>query len=52
MLVDVGADYNLDPTLLLRALTPRTRAKFSNRLLSDIFVRLLRATDVPVLLLR
>jgi nucleotide-binding universal stress UspA family protein len=36
----------------LIVMTPRTRAKFSNRLLSDIFVRLLRATDVPVLLLR
>ena len=33
-------------------MTPRIRAKFSNRLLNDIFVRLLRATDVPVLLLR
>ena len=33
-------------------MTPRTRAKFSNRFFKDIFVHLLRTTDVPVLLLR
>jgi hypothetical protein len=33
-------------------MTPRTRARFSNRLISDIFVRLLRVTDTPILLLR
>jgi nucleotide-binding universal stress UspA family protein len=33
-------------------MTPRTRQKFTPRLFSDVFVRLLRMTDVPVLLLR
>lgn len=41
-----------DTPVDLIIMTPRTRAKFSNRLISDIFVRLLKATDVPVLLLR
>ena len=36
----------------LIVMAPRTRAKFSNRLLNDILVKLLRATDSPVLLLR
>jgi nucleotide-binding universal stress UspA family protein len=36
----------------LIVMTPRTRARFSNRLISDIFVRLLRVTDSPILLLR
>ncbi len=36
----------------LIVMTPRTRARFSNRLISDIFVRLLRVTDTPILLLR
>ena len=36
----------------LIVMTPRTRAKFANRLFNDVFVRLLRTTDVPVLLLR
>jgi len=33
-------------------MTPRTRERFSSRLFNDVFVRLLRVTDVPVLLLR
>ena len=33
-------------------MTPRVRVRFSNRLFSDIFVKLLSTTDVPVLLLR
>ncbi|MEI6083476.1 MAG: universal stress protein [Verrucomicrobiota bacterium] len=33
-------------------MTQRTRASFSSRIFSDVFVRLLRMTDVPVLLLR
>jgi nucleotide-binding universal stress UspA family protein len=33
-------------------MTPRTRAKFSNRLISDIFIQILRRTTCPVLLLR
>ena len=36
----------------LIAMAPHTRAKFSNRLLNDLLVKLLRATDSPVLLLR
>lgn len=36
----------------LIVMAPRTRAKFSNRLLNDILVKLLRVTDSPVLLLR
>jgi nucleotide-binding universal stress UspA family protein len=36
----------------LIAMTSNTRSKFSNRLLNDILVKLLRATDSPVLLLR
>ena len=36
----------------LIVMTPRTRAAFSNRLVSDIFVRLLRVTASPILLLR
>jgi hypothetical protein len=36
----------------LIVLAPRTRAKFSNRLLNDILGKLLKATDSPVLLLR
>ena len=36
----------------LIVMTARTRAKFSNRLISDIFVRLLRVTETPILLLR
>jgi len=42
------ADTKVDMILM----SPRTRAKFSNRLFNDIFVHLLRTTDVPVLLLR
>ena len=42
------ADTKVDMILM----SPRTRAKFSNRLFNDIFVHLLRSTDVPVLLLR
>ena len=33
-------------------MTPRVRVRFSNRLFSDIFVKLLSTTDVPVLFLR
>jgi len=36
----------------LVVMTPRTRAAFSNRLITDIFVRLLRVTASPILLLR
>ena len=36
----------------LIVMTPRTRSEFSNRLVSDIFVRLLRLAKCPVLLLR
>jgi nucleotide-binding universal stress UspA family protein len=36
----------------LIVMTPRTRAAFSNRLITDIFVRLLRVTPSPILLLR
>jgi nucleotide-binding universal stress UspA family protein len=36
----------------LIVMAPRTRAKFSNRLVSDVLVKLLRVTDSPVLLLR
>jgi nucleotide-binding universal stress UspA family protein len=36
----------------LIVMAPRTRAKFSNRLLNDILAKLLRVTDSPVLLLR
>lgn len=36
----------------LLVMTQRVRSKFSNRLISDVFVRLLSVTDVPVLLLR
>lgn len=36
----------------LIVMAPRTRVKFSNRLLNDILVKLLRVTDSPVLLLR
>jgi nucleotide-binding universal stress UspA family protein len=36
----------------LIVMTPRTRARFSNRLVSDIFVRLIRLAKCPVLLLR
>jgi len=36
----------------LIVMTPNTRAKFSNRLMNDVLVKLLRATDSPVLLLR
>jgi nucleotide-binding universal stress UspA family protein len=36
----------------LIVMAPRTRVKFSNRLLNDILGKLLRATDSPVLLLR
>ena len=42
------ADTAVDMILM----SPRTRAKFSNRLFNDIFVHLIRTTDVPVLLLR
>jgi len=41
-----------DTAVDLILMTPRTRAKFSNRLFNDVFVHLLRTTDVPVLLLR
>ena len=33
-------------------MTPRVRVRFSNRLFTDIFVKLLSTTDVPVLILR
>ncbi|MGA2602618.1 MAG: universal stress protein [Verrucomicrobiia bacterium] len=36
----------------LIVMAPRTRAKFSNRLVNDVLVKLLRVTDSPVLLLR
>ena len=36
----------------LIVMAPNTRAKFSNRLMNDVLVKLLRATDSPVLLLR
>jgi nucleotide-binding universal stress UspA family protein len=36
----------------LIVMTPRTRSEFSNRLISDIFVRLLRLAKCPILLLR
>jgi len=36
----------------LIAMTPRTRMEFSNRLISDVFVRLMRAADCPILVLR
>ncbi|HVM60211.1 MAG TPA: universal stress protein [Verrucomicrobiae bacterium] len=36
----------------LIVMTPRTRARFSNRLLNDVLVKLLRVTDSPVLMLR
>jgi len=36
----------------LIVMAPSTRAKFSNRLLNDILVKLLRVSDSPVLLLR
>jgi nucleotide-binding universal stress UspA family protein len=36
----------------LIVMTPRTRKEFSNRLISDVFVRLMKATDCPILVLR
>ena len=36
----------------LIVMAPGTREKFSNRLLNDVLVKLLRVTDSPVLLLR
>ena len=36
----------------LIVMAPRTRARFSNRLVNDVLVKLLRVTDSPVLLLR
>lgn len=36
----------------LIVMAPSTRARFSNRLVNDVLVKLLRATDSPVLLLR
>jgi nucleotide-binding universal stress UspA family protein len=36
----------------LIVMAPATREKFSNRLLNDVLVKLLRVTDSPVLLLR
>jgi nucleotide-binding universal stress UspA family protein len=36
----------------LIAMSPRTRAQFSNRLISDILVKLLAVTQSPILLLR
>lgn len=41
-----------DTPVDLIIMSPLTREKFSNRLFSDIFVRLLRVTDLPILLLR
>jgi len=41
-----------DTPIGLIVMTPRTRARFSNRLVSDILVRLLRIAKCPVLLLR
>lgn len=41
-----------DTPVDLIVMSQRVRSKFSNRLFSDVFVRLLRATDVPVLLSR
>ena len=36
----------------LIVMTPRVRVRFANRLFNDIFVHLLRSTNVPILLLR
>jgi nucleotide-binding universal stress UspA family protein len=36
----------------LIVMTPRTRKEFSNRLISDVFVRLMEATNCPILVLR
>jgi nucleotide-binding universal stress UspA family protein len=41
-----------DTPVNLIIMTPNARKKFTHRLFSDVFVRLLRVTDVPVLLLR
>lgn len=41
-----------DTPVDLIVMTPRTRAEFSNRLVSDVLVRLLRMAKCPVLLLR
>lgn len=41
-----------DTPVDLIVMSPRTRARFSNRLVSDIFIQLLRRADCPVLLLR
>lgn len=41
-----------DTPVDLILMTPHVRKKFTHRLFSDVFVRLLRVTDVPVLLLR
>ncbi len=41
-----------DTPVDLIVMSPRTRKKFSNRIFNDVFVRLMRMTDVPVLLLR
>jgi nucleotide-binding universal stress UspA family protein len=41
-----------DTPVDLIMMTPRARERFSSRLVNDVFVKLLRVTDVPVLLLR
>ena len=41
-----------ETTVDLIVMTPRTREAFSNRLVSDIFIRLLRLAKCPILLLR
>ncbi len=45
-------NFVADTPVDLIVMTPRTRAKFSNRLLSDIFIQILRRASCPVLLLR
>jgi len=45
-------DFVSDTPVQLIVMTPRSRARFSNRLVSDILVRLIRMAKCPVLLLR
>jgi nucleotide-binding universal stress UspA family protein len=47
-LIDFVGDTPID----LIAMAPRTRGEFSNRLVSDILVKLLKVTESPILLLR
>jgi hypothetical protein len=44
--------FMADQPVDLIAMAPQTRATFSPRIISDLFVRLLRGTDKPILLLR